>query len=135
MNFDETDSRPWVVVVGGFLGAGKTSLILAATEILREQGLRCAVVLNDQGEELVDTRHAGMRGVDSREVTGGCFCCRFSELASVIEELLAYSPDVIFAEPVGGCTDISATVLGPLREEFHHYRLAPFTGFCRGSAG
>ena len=38
-----------------------------------------------------------------------------------------YSPDVIFIEPVGSCTDISATVLGPLKEEFNHYRVAPFT--------
>jgi hypothetical protein len=127
MNFGATERRPWIVVVGGFLGAGKTSLILAATEVLEERGLRSAVVLNDHGRELVDTRHAGMRGADSREVTGGCFCCRFSELASVIEELHAYGPDVIFAEPVGSCTDISATVLGPLREEFDRYRLAPFT--------
>jgi tRNA A37 threonylcarbamoyladenosine biosynthesis protein TsaE len=26
--------RPWIVVVGGFLGAGKTSLILAAAWLL-----------------------------------------------------------------------------------------------------
>jgi G3E family GTPase len=45
----------------------------------------------------------------------------------VIEELRTRSLDVIFAEPVGSCTDISATVFGPLREEFDYYRVAPFT--------
>jgi Ni2+-binding GTPase involved in maturation of urease and hydrogenase len=119
--------RPWIVIVGGFLGSGKTSLILAAAHLLEQRGLRSAVVLNDQGEELVDTRHAENQGVLSREVTGGCFCCRFSELMSVIEDLRKWSPDVIFAEPVGSCTDISATVFGPLREEFDRYRVAPFT--------
>jgi hypothetical protein len=34
---------------------------------------------------------------------------------------------VIFAEPVGSCTDIAATVLAPLREEFARYRVAPFS--------
>jgi hypothetical protein len=34
---------------------------------------------------------------------------------------------VIFAEPVGSCTDIAATVFGPLRQDFEAYRLAPFT--------
>jgi hypothetical protein len=46
---------------------------------------------------------------------------------AVVDELRTTSPDVIFAEPVGSCTDISATVLGPLRESFDRYRLAPFT--------
>ena len=55
--------RPWIVIVGGFLGSGKTSLMLEATKVLAQQGLRCAVVLNDQGEELVDTRQAQQNGV------------------------------------------------------------------------
>jgi Ni2+-binding GTPase involved in maturation of urease and hydrogenase len=119
--------RPWIVIVGGFLGSGKTSLILSAAKILEKRGLHCAVILNDQGVELVDTRHAEIEGVIAREVTGGCFCCRFSDLMTMIEELHSRSVDVIFAEPVGSCTDISATVFGPLREEFDRYRVAPFT--------
>ena len=121
------ERKPWIVVVGGFLGSGKTSLILAAACLLEKRELRCAVILNDQGEDLVDTRHAEQNGVPAREVTGGCFCCRLSELLSAIEELRKLSPDVIFAEPVGSCTDIAATVLGPLLEEFESCRLAPFT--------
>ncbi|HEY6444920.1 MAG TPA: GTP-binding protein [Acidobacteriaceae bacterium] len=121
------ESRPWVVLVGGFLGAGKTSLILAAARMLEARGVRCAAILNDQGDELVDTRHAESRGLLAREVTGGCFCCRLSALTSAIEELRTWSPEVIFAEPVGSCTDIAATVIGPLLEEFDRCRLAPFT--------
>ena len=77
--------RAWIVVVGGFLGSGKTSLILAAARLLEQRGMRCAVILNDQGKELVDTRHAEAQGVLAREVTGGCFCCRFSDLMQGIE--------------------------------------------------
>jgi len=121
------EQRPWIVLVGGFLGSGKTSLILAAARVLEQRGLRCAVILNDQGDELVDTHLADAQGLIAREVTGGCFCCRLSDLVEVIEELRPRLPDVIFAEPVGSCTDISATVIGPLREQFDRYRLAPFT--------
>ena len=124
---EELVKKPCIVVVGGFLGSGKTTLIMAAARLLERRGLRCAIVLNDQGVELVDTRHAGMQGMLAREVTGGCFCCRFSALITEIEALRSFSPDVIFTEPVGSCTDISATVLGPLREDFDHYRVAPFT--------
>jgi CobW/HypB/UreG, nucleotide-binding domain len=119
--------RPWIVVVGGFLGAGKTSLILTASRILAQNGLRSAAVLNDQGNELVDTRHAEMRGIPSGEVTGGCFCCKFSDLLAAIEKVHAHAPDVIFAEPVGSCTDLVRTVLSPLLAEFSSYRIAPFT--------
>jgi hypothetical protein len=127
MNADNLTQRPTIVVVGGFLGSGKTTLILAAARQLAQRGLRSAVILNDQAGELVDTHLAASRGVPSGEVTGGCFCCRFSALATEIENLRRFSPDVIFAEPVGSCTDISATVLNPLREQFDHYRVAPFT--------
>jgi hypothetical protein len=115
------------VLVGGFLGAGKTSLILSAAAHLERSGVHCAIVLNDQGEELVDTLHVREHGIASSEVTGGCFCCKFSDFLSAIEKLRTVAPEVIFAEPVGSCVDIAATVIRPLREEFELCRLAPFT--------
>jgi hypothetical protein len=124
---DEPRAKPWVVVVGGFLGAGKTTLLLAAAKELGGRGFRSAIVLNDQGEALVDTEYASIHGLRRGEVTGGCFCCRFSELVHVMDDLRDFSPYVIFAEPVGSCTDISATTLQPLREYSDIYRLAPFT--------
>jgi Ni2+-binding GTPase involved in maturation of urease and hydrogenase len=119
--------RPTVVFVGGFLGAGKTTLILAAARELKERGMRCAAILNDQSDALVDTQLAELHGVPSGEVTAGCFCCRLSDLTAQLEAMLAHAPDVIFAEPVGSCTDISATVLHPLLAQQEAYRLAPFT--------
>jgi hypothetical protein len=116
-----------VVLVGGFLGAGKTTLLLAAVRELDRRGLRSAIVLNDQGEALVDTEYAALHGIQRGEVTGGCFCCRFSDLVEVIGQLREHAPDVIFAEPVGSCTDISATTLHPLREYNEQIRVAPYT--------
>jgi hypothetical protein len=120
--------RPSLVVVGGFLGAGKTTLILAAARELASRGLKSAIILNDQGDALVDTQLARHGGFDAEEVTGGCFCCNFSSMLEAAERLRTHAPDVIFAEPVGSCTDISVTVLRPLRESYQQeYRLAPFT--------
>lgn len=118
-------ARPHLVLVGGFLGAGKTSLILAASRELSRRGMRSAAILNDQGDSLVDTGLARAQGIEAGEVTGGCFCCRLSELLRVADELRAYAPDVIFAEPVGSCTDLSATILQPLR--YGDFELAPLT--------
>ena len=127
MSGQAVSTRPWVVLVGGFLGAGKTTLILAAARELQRRGLRSAMVWNDQGKDLVDSRYAALSGMRSGEVTGGCFCCRLSELIDAMGELRAHAPDVIFAEPVGSCTDLSATVLRPLLEYSDTYQLSPLT--------
>jgi peroxiredoxin len=123
-----SDRPPVLVLVGGFLGAGKTTLILRAAELLQQRGLRAAVITNDQDSGLVDTRLSAARGIQNREVPGGCFCCRFSDLLDAADQLTAWHPDVIFAEPVGSCVDISATILRPLKAHHcHQFRLAPFT--------
>jgi hypothetical protein len=120
--------RPHLIVVGGFLGSGKTTLILAAARLLADRGLRSAIILNDQGESLVDTELARSNGFHAGEVTGGCFCCRFSELIRIADQLRAHSPNVIFAEPVGSCTDLSATILQPIQQAYSDaFQLAPLT--------
>ncbi len=120
--------RPSFVLVGGFLGAGKTSLILAASRVLAGQGIRAAAILNDQGDELVDTRLAGEHHLAADQVTGGCFCCSFSDLLEAAARLEAHDPDVIFAEAVGSCTDLAATVLRPMmRDCSGQFQAAPLT--------
>jgi hypothetical protein len=110
--------RPIIVPLGGFLGAGKTTLILAAARELQRRRLRVAAILNDQGLDLVDARFAAAHGIDTDQVAGGCFCCRFSDLVSAALRLREHQPHVIFAEAVGSCTDISATTLQPLKLSF-----------------
>ncbi|MCU1235385.1 MAG: cobalamin synthesis protein [Candidatus Solibacter sp.] len=120
--------KPVVAVVGGFLGAGKTTLILAAARILQQRGTRVAVVLNDQAGDLVDTRLVETHAVPADQVTGGCFCCRFPDLLDALARLDAHAPEVIFAEAVGSCTDIAATTLRPLLRDYpDRYRVAPLT--------
>ncbi len=120
--------KPVIAVVGGFLGAGKTTLILAAARTLQQRGMRVAVILNDQGDDLVDTHYVECFGLPSAQVTGGCFCCRFSDLVDAAGQLVAAEPDVIFAEAVGSCTDLAATTLRPLLNNHHErFRIAPLT--------
>ena len=101
-------------LIGGFLGSGKTTAIASACELLRERGLRAAVVTNDQGEMLVDTGALAATGVATAEVTGGCFCCRYDELVARITALAADGAEHLFAEAVGSCVDIARTVVNPL---------------------
>lgn len=120
--------KPTVAVVGGFLGAGKTTLILKAAKLLQSRGVRVAAVLNDQGNDLVDTELARQSGVSADQVGGGCFCCRFPDLADALQRLSVHSPEVIFAEAVGSCVDLAATTLRPLLHDYGaSYRIAPLT--------
>ena len=120
-------SKPWLVLVGGFLGAGKTTLLIAAAKELERRGFRTAIVLNDQGDALVDSDLVTRSKLRFGEVTGGCFCCKLSDLIEVMHELDDHRPDVIFAEPVGSCTDLSATTIRPLMEDGSRYRIAPLS--------
>src|SRR4051812_36610310 len=120
--------RPTLALIGGFLGAGKTTLILKAARILAARGVRVAAVLNDQGDDLVDTELVRRNGIAADQVGGGCFCCRFPDLIDALDRLAVDGPEVIFAEAVGSCTDIVATTLRPLlRDHGHRFRIAPLT--------
>src|SRR3984957_18686090 len=124
----ERDRLPTLILTGGFLGAGKTTLLLRAARLLRQRGMRAAIITNDQGGSLVDTRVATAAGFDAGEIAGACFCCRFGDFIGAAESLLAVRPDVIFAEPVGSCMDLSAPVLQPLKQHYAaQFRLAPFS--------
>ena len=120
-----------VAIIGGFLGSGKTSAILRLARLLQDRGRRVAVIMNDQGQELVDTQLAQLGAVPVGEVTGGCFCCKFEDLHATMTRLLEEArPDVLFAEAVGSCTDVKATVVRPLQEKYPELvELAPFTVF------
>ncbi|MFN7737203.1 MAG: GTP-binding protein [Pirellula sp.] len=107
------------ILVGGFLGAGKTTAILKAAEQLSLRGLRVGLITNDQSQGLVDTVMLASHGFPTEEITGGCFCCRFPSLVEASQRLESESrPDVFLAEPVGSCTDLYATVVLPLRKMY-----------------
>ncbi|MBY0458605.1 MAG: cobalamin biosynthesis protein P47K, partial [Gemmataceae bacterium] len=117
------------IMVGGFLGAGKTTALLRLAERFRDQGLRVGLITNDQSVGLVDTTLLSNHDFPVAEITGGCFCCKFNSLTDAAEELSADDrPDVFLAEPVGSCTDLVATVAYPLRRMYgEQYSIAPFS--------
>jgi G3E family GTPase len=102
-------------LIGGFLGSGKTTAIKMATEMLLDKNIITSVITNDQGYYLVDSQILKMNNISTEEVTGGCFCCNYNQLDCQIDKLQReINPSVIFAESVGSCTDLVATVLKPL---------------------
>ena len=117
------------IMVGGFLGAGKTTSILQLAEWLTARGLRVGLITNDQGGGLVDTALAAAHRMPVEEIVGGCFCCRFTSLVEAAESLARETaPDVLIAEPVGSCTDLVATVSLPLEQIYgERFVVAPMS--------
>lgn len=111
------DNRARYIMIGGFLGAGKTTAILKLAKHLKRQGKKVGLITNDQGTGLVDTRMAEASHFPVEEISGGCFCCRFNSLVDASQKLTAVTrPDVLIAEPVGSCTDLMATVNIPMQQ-------------------
>ncbi len=116
-------------MIGGFLGAGKTTAILRLARHLVGQNLKVGLITNDQSLGLVDTAMQRSAGFDVEEITGGCFCCRFNSLVQAADKLSEQTrPDVFVAEPVGSCTDLKASVSYPLRRIYgDDFSIAPLS--------
>ncbi|MCZ6650210.1 MAG: cobalamin biosynthesis protein P47K, partial [Acidobacteria bacterium] len=117
------------IMLGGFLGAGKTTAVAALGRRLEKEGLRVGLITNDQSTGLVDSAVLRSHGFSVEEIAGGCFCCRFDSLSEAAERLTrATRPHVFIAEPVGSCTDLVATVSYPLRRIYgHRFSIAPLS--------
>ncbi len=124
-----TETRSRYIMIGGFLGAGKTTAVARLAERLTKQGRRVGLITNDQGAELVDTAMLRSRGFATEEIPGGCFCCRFDSLVEAAQKLTESTrPDVFIAEPVGSCTDLVATVTYPLSRIYgDNFSIAPLS--------
>jgi Ni2+-binding GTPase involved in maturation of urease and hydrogenase len=124
-------------MVGGFLGAGKTTALARLAKHYVAKGKRVGVVTNDQAHDLVDTNTFRNQGLAVEEVPGACFCCRFDDLVARVGSLQdSEKPDVILAEPVGSCTDLVATVIQPLKDLYGgRFQVAPYAVLFKPSHG
>jgi G3E family GTPase len=117
------------LMIGGFLGAGKTTAVARLARHLTTLGRRVGLISNDQSSGLVDTAILRSKGFSVEEIPGGCFCCRFPSLIEAAKKLTRDArPDIFVAEPVGSCTDLVATVSYPLRRIYgDQYEIGPLS--------
>ncbi len=92
------------LVVSGFLGAGKTTLVRHLLEEAQAQGVRIAVVSNEFGDLGIDQALLGNQAGQSYvELEGGCVCCKLSdELVTTLQRIREeVHPDRIVVETSG----------------------------------
>jgi G3E family GTPase len=113
-----------VIILSGFLGAGKTSLLLQLAAYLT-QDAKVAILENEIGKISVDGTTLKARGIEVRELFSGCVCCTLTgELSDTVRSLQEQiAPDWLIIEATGlaypdkaaAAVRASATGLGRLR--------------------
>ncbi|KAG0348762.1 hypothetical protein BG004_004229 [Podila humilis] len=91
-----------VTVFTGFVGAGKTTIILSLLESM-PKGYKFCLLKNEFGDVKVDSQIAKLQNIDVQEMTNGCLCCVLvGQMKEGLLELKEkYSPDRIIIETSG----------------------------------
>ncbi|MGC2063365.1 MAG: GTP-binding protein [Thermodesulfovibrionales bacterium] len=92
-----------IVQIAGYLGSGKTTLIIALSRKVAEAGMKVAILVNDIGSVAVDGKVIEEYGLTVKDIGGGCICCQVAGTMIKTLETLAKGPkpDVIIIEPTG----------------------------------
>jgi Ni2+-binding GTPase involved in maturation of urease and hydrogenase len=117
------------MIVSGFLGAGKTTTMIALTEYINKNLGKASIIVNDLGaKNLVDAEYTAATGCPVTEITGECVCYQIENLVDKLRRLR----DIQNADIV--MSDIHGFGVGALNFVYHRFRedydddfeLAPF---------
>ena len=93
-----------ITQIAGFLGCGKTTLLLKLSRKIAGDGQRkIALVVNEIGEIPVDGKIMEESGMQVKDIGGGCICC---EVAATFSKTIYrlykdFKPDHVLVEPTG----------------------------------
>jgi G3E family GTPase len=91
------------IILTGFLGTGKTTLLLSIVERLLERGARVAIIENERGSVGVDGPFLEAQGLTVREIRAGCVCCDLALPLRWTVDILQrkFDPEWLFLEASG----------------------------------
>lgn len=118
------------LVFSGFLGSGKTSMMITLLKELEARGLPAATISNDLGARgFVDTYYSKACGCDATELSGACICYQTENLVDRLRRVLESEGHAV------AMSDIPGFGVGALEHVYHklnerypnEFTLLPFT--------
>lgn len=106
-----------ILIIGGFLGSGKTTLVKSLIRGLVDDGKTCAIIENEIGEVGIDDAIIEEAGLQVTPLFGGCVCCQISgNLISAIDKIEEeVGPDWVIVEMTG------LALMDSIRDTFERY--------------
>jgi len=113
-----------LIIITGYLGAGKTTLVRRIIPELDKRALRGVLIENEIGEINVDGILTADSSIQQIELLGGCVCCSLrGDLFSALGEAIrSYKPDYLLIEASGLAEPaelIDAATAQPLIDQVH----------------
>lgn len=110
-----------IIIVGGFLGSGKTTTLNHLIKDALNHDLKTALIINEFGKMSVDS-HLIEPTIPISEIVAGCICCAMkSNVSQQLHEIyLEHQPDLVFiecsgiAEPLAVVDACLTPVLAPI---------------------
>jgi len=93
-----------LLLISGFLGSGKTTMVLSTIErIIQRKHKKVVVIVNDFGQIGIDGKVMEKFGLEVREMPTGCICCTLgSDLLTTLRDVAeGFKPDLVIIEPTG----------------------------------
>lgn len=93
-----------ILLISGFLGSGKTTMVLSTIErIIQRKHKKVVVIVNDFGKIGIDGKVMERFGLQVKEMPSGCICCTLgTDLLTTLQEVAeAFHPDLVVIEPTG----------------------------------
>ena len=93
-----------ITQIAGYLGCGKTTLVLRLSRELADDGKqKVALVVNEIGEIPVDGKIVEESGMQVKDIGGGCICCEAGPAfaKTLVGLYKSFSPDHVLVEPTG----------------------------------
>ena len=122
-----------IQIFGGFLGSGKTTILMTVAKKYLEDGKKVAILVNEVGDIGVDGTTIQSEGYSTLELPNGCVCCSLTtELQMGIRNIMRdLNPDIMLVEPTG--LAIPTKVLSVFLEELGEDTNAKIIGIVDSS--
>lgn len=91
------------MVVSGFLGAGKTTTMIALANEFQKRGVVPAIIANDLGANLVDTSITQASGCSVTEIANGCICYQMDNVVDQLRRLRDRDKAQFVMSDIPGC--------------------------------